>query len=89
MKGFRPGKAPRRRSLYLYGGRIHADVAQRLVDSTLNQALAERQVPALFPAGDCADRAQAPTTRSIQGPLRGPPDIAEVKWEGFEVKAPR
>src|SRR5262245_48035473 len=40
VRGFRPGKAPRHVLAHLYGGRIHADVAQKLVDSTLNQALA-------------------------------------------------
>ena len=33
VKGFRPGKAPRHVLAHLYGGRIHADVAQRLVDT--------------------------------------------------------
>ena len=55
VKGFRPGKAPRHVLAHLYGGRVHADVAQRLVDATLNEALASRQVsplsrPAIAPA---------------------------------------
>src|SRR3954465_7268760 len=47
VKGFRPGKAPRQVLAHLYGGRIHADVAQRLVDTTLNRALADKQVQPL------------------------------------------
>src|ERR1700692_4162115 len=55
VKGFRPGKAPRDVLAHIYGGRSYADVAQRLVDGTLNQALADKQVqplsqPAIVPA---------------------------------------
>ncbi len=47
IKGFRPGKAPRDVLAHLYGGRVHADVAQRLVDETFNQALTAKQVQPL------------------------------------------
>src|SRR4029079_1643050 len=47
VKGFRPGKAPRHILAHLFGGRIHADVAQRLVESTLDKALADKQVQPL------------------------------------------
>ncbi len=88
VKGFRPGKAPRQVLAHLYGGRIHADVAQRLVDSTLNQALADKQVqplsqPAIAPAELRPDDAF-----SYKARFEVRPDIAEVKWEGFEVKRP-
>src|SRR3954464_4313135 len=43
VRGFRPGKAPRDVLSHIYGGRIHADVAQRLVDETFDQALAKTQ----------------------------------------------
>ncbi len=47
MSGFRPGKAPREVLAHIYGGRVHADVAQRLVDETLTQALAHQAGRAL------------------------------------------
>lgn len=88
VKGFRPGKAPRQVLAHLYGGRIHADVAQRLVDATLNQALADKQVqplsqPAIAPAELRPDDAF-----SYKARFEVRPEIAEVKWEGFEVKRP-
>jgi trigger factor len=88
VKGFRPGKAPRQVLAHLYGGRIHADVAQRLVDSTLNQALADKQVqplsqPAIAPAELRPDDAF-----SYKARFEVRPDIAQVTWEGFEVKRP-
>lgn len=88
VKGFRPGKAPRHVLAHLYGGRIHADVAQRLVDTTLNRALTEKQVqplnqPAIAPAELKADEAF-----SYKARFEVRPDIEAVKWEGFEVKRP-
>jgi len=88
VRGFRPGKAPRHILAHLYGGRVHADVAQRLVDSTLNRALAEKQVqplsqPAIAPAELRPDDAF-----SYKARFEVRPDIAEVKWEGFDVKRP-
>lgn len=88
VKGFRPGKAPRQVLAHLYGGRVHADVAQRLVDATLNQALADKQVqplsqPAIAPAELRPDDAF-----SYKARFEVRPEIAEVKWEGFEVKRP-
>src|SRR5262245_50491214 len=47
IKGFRPGKAPRHVLVHLFGGRVHQDVAQRLVDSTLNLALTQKNVQPL------------------------------------------
>lgn len=88
VRGFRPGKAPRHVLAHLYGGRVHADVAQRLVDATLNQALAEKQVqplsqPAIAPAELRPDDAF-----SYKARFEVRPDIPDVKWEGFEVKRP-
>ena len=40
-------KAPRQVLQHLYAGRIHQDVAQRLVDTTLNVALQEKSVQPL------------------------------------------
>lgn len=88
VRGYRPGKAPRHVLAHLYGGRIHADVAQKLVDATLNKALAEKQVqplsqPAIAPVELRPDQAF-----SYKARFEVRPEIGEVKWEGFEVKRP-
>jgi len=88
IRGYRPGKAPRNVLAHVYGGRIHADVAQRLVDTTLNQALAEKQIqplsqPAIAPAELRPDEAF-----SYKARFEVRPEISEVNWEGFEVKKP-
>lgn len=88
IKGFRPGKAPRNVLAHLFGGRVHADVAQRLVDSTLNKALADNNVqplsqPSIAPA-------ELAPTEAFQYKARFEvrPDIEKVEWEGLEAKRP-
>lgn len=86
VRGYRPGKAPRQVLVHLYGPRIHADVAQRLVDETLDQAIAEKSVqplskPAIAPAELSPEK-----DFSYKARFEVRPDVAEVKWEGLEVK---
>ena len=51
VRGFRPGKAPRKVLTHLYGARIAADVAQKLVDETFPQAVTDQKLqPVTSPA---------------------------------------
>jgi trigger factor len=89
VKGYRPGKAPRQVIEHLYGGRVHQDVAQRLVDETLQKALAEKAVqplskPAIAPT---ELRPTAPFAYKARFEVR--PEIAEVSWKGFSIKRPK
>ena len=47
VKGFRPGKVPRAVLAHLFSGRVYQDVAQKLVDETLDKAISEQQVQPL------------------------------------------
>jgi trigger factor len=88
IKGFRPGKAPRHVLAHLFGGRIHADVAQRLVDTTLNQALADKQVQPLSQPAIAPNELKPDDEFSYKARFEVRPEIEEVKWEGFEVRRP-
>jgi trigger factor len=88
VKGFRPGKAPRQVLAYLFSGRIHADVAQRLVDTTLNQALSDKQVQPLSQPAIAPAELKPEEAFSYKARFEVRPDIEQVKWEGFEVKRP-
>jgi trigger factor len=88
VKGFRPGKAPRHVLAHLYGGKIHADVAQRLVDDTLNQALADKQVQPLSQPAIAPTELKPEEAFTYKARFEVRPDIGAVKWEGFEVKKP-
>ena len=89
VRGFRPGKAPRHVLAHLYGGRIYADVAQRLVDSTLSKALADKQVQPLSQPAIAPNELKPDDAFSYKARFEVRPDIAQVKWEGFDVKRPK
>src|SRR6185503_965665 len=88
VKGFRPGKAPRAVLAHLYSGRIHADVAQRLVDSTLSQVLADKQIQPLSQPAIAPNELKPDDAFSYKARFEVRPEIEKVKWEGFEVKRP-
>jgi trigger factor len=88
VKGFRPGKAPRQVLAHLFGGRIHADVAQRLVDATLNRALSDKQVQPLSQPAIAPSELKPEEAFSYKARFEVRPEIEQVKWEGFEVKRP-
>ncbi len=88
VKGFRQGKAPRNVLAHLYGGRIHADVAQRLVDSTLNEALAEKQVQPLSQPNVAPTELRPDAVFSYKARFEVRPEITQVNWEGLEAKRP-
>lgn len=88
IKGFRPGKAPRHVLAHLFSGRVHADVAQRLVDSTLNQALATNNVQPLSQPS-IAPTDLVPTDAFLyKARFEVRPEIEKVAWEGLAAKRP-
>jgi trigger factor len=88
VKGFRQGKAPRHVLAHLYGGSIHADVARRLVDTTLNEALATKQVQPLSQPAIAPAELHPENPFSFKARFEVRPEIETVAWEGFEVKRP-
>lgn len=88
VKGFRPGKAPRAVLAHLFWGRVASDVAQRLVDETLNQALASQSVQPLSQPAIAPAELKPEEAFSYKARFEVRPDITEVKWQGFEVKRP-
>jgi trigger factor len=89
VKGYRPGKAPRQVIEHLYGGRVHQDVAQRLVDETLSKALAEKAVQPLSKPAIAPQELRPSNPFLYKARFEVRPEIAEVKWEGFKVKRPK
>jgi trigger factor len=88
VRGYRPGKAPRQVLAHLYGPRIHADVAQRLVDETLASALAEKSVQPLSKPAIAPDALSPDSSFSYKARFEVRPEVESVKWEGLDVKRP-
>ncbi|HMJ14507.1 MAG TPA: trigger factor, partial [Polyangiaceae bacterium] len=86
VRGFRPGKAPRKVLSHVFGSRIAADVAQRLVDETFPQAVSEHK---LQPVSSPAIEPQKLVDNqpfSYKARFEVIPEIADVKYEGLEAK---
>lgn len=85
VRGFRRGKAPRQVLVQLYGRAVHADVAQRLMDSSLQKALDERSMqPLTRPAVEPSELKPA-ASFSFKARFEVRPDIAKVEWQGLEA----
>jgi len=88
VKGFRPGKAPRRVLLHMFGNRVAADVAKRLVDETFPQAVSQQAIqPVSAPAVEQA-KLERDKPFTYKARVEVIPEVAEVKYEGLTAKRP-
>jgi len=89
VSGFRPGKAPRQVLNHLYGPRIAADVAQRLVDETYPQAISEQKLqPVTDPAIE-PRRLEENKAFGYKARVEVLPVIENVKYDGLEATRPK
>lgn len=88
VRGFRRGKAPRKVLRHMFGDRIAADVAQRLVDETYPKAVDKQKVQTVSrPAIESqAINENGPFTYKVRVEVL--PKIDAVNFEGFKVKRP-
>jgi len=85
VSGFRPGRAPRKVLAHLYGPRIAADVAQRLVDETYPQAISEQKLqPVTDPAIE-PRRLEEGKAFGYKARVEVLPIIESVKYDGLEA----
>ena len=89
VKGFRPGKAPRDVLTHLYGGAITSDVCSKLVDETLNEALAEKNVQPLSQPRVEVQKAGMSEPLQFKARFEVRPEISDLKWEGLEAEKPK
>ncbi|HET7539466.1 MAG TPA: trigger factor [Polyangiaceae bacterium] len=85
VSGFRPGRAPRKVLAHLFGPRIAADVAQRLVDETYPQAISEQKLqPVTDPAIE-PRRLEEGKAFGYKARVEVLPVIENVKYDGLEA----
>lgn len=88
IKGFRPGKAPRSVLNHVFGARVAADVAQRLVDETYQAAVAQQNVqPVSQPAVE-QQKLESGKPFNYKARVEVLPKIDSVSYEGLEAKRP-
>jgi trigger factor len=89
VSGFRPGKAPRKVLSHLYGARIAADVAQKLVDETFPQAVTDQKMqPVTSPAVE-TQGVEENKPFSYKARVEVLPEISAVNYEGLGAKRPK
>lgn len=89
VKGFRPGKAPRSVLAHMFGARIAADVAQRLVDETFPQAVSDNKLqPVSAPAIE-PRRLEENRPFTYKARFEIVPEIAEMKYDGLAARRPK
>lgn len=89
IRGFRPGKAPRGILRNMFGARIAADVAQRLVDETFPQAVSKENVqPVSSPAIE-PQKVEENKPFSYKARFEIVPFIESVKYDGLEARRPK
>lgn len=90
VKGFRPGKAPRDVLTRLFGAQVANDVANQLVNDTLPRVLTEKNLtPVNQPAVETTEAFDPKKSFSYKARFEVQPDIADVKYEGFELFRPK
>ena len=89
VRGFRPGKAPRKILTHMFGARVAADVAQRLVDDSFPKAVSEQKVqPISSPAFEPQKLVDnQPFTYKARFEII--PEIENVDYDGLEAKRPK
>jgi trigger factor len=88
VRGFRKGKAPRKVLRHMFGARVAADVAQRLVDETYAKAVGEQHVQAVSQPAIESQAINENEPFSYKARVEILPKIESVRFEGFQVKRP-
>lgn len=88
VRGFRKGKAPRKVLRHMFGARVAADVAQRLVDETYAKAVDEQKVQAVSQPAIESQAVNENEPFSYKARVEILPKIDSVVFEGFKIKRP-
>lgn len=88
VRGFRPGKAPRRVLQQMYGARVAQDVAQRLVDETYPKAVDEQKVQVVSQPAIESEQVTENGAFNYKARVEVLPAIDSVTYTGFAVKRP-
>lgn len=88
IRGFRPGKAPRKVLAHLFGPRVERDVVQRLVDDTYEKALAGQNVQAVGQPAIEPDALKESEPFRYKARVEIVPEVPNLTYEGFEITKP-
>lgn len=85
VRGFRQGKAPVHLLRQLYGQAVRADVAKRLMDNSLQQALQRKEIQPLTSPSLEPVKLKTKEPFSFKARFEVRPEIETVDWKGLEA----
>jgi trigger factor len=88
VRGYRPGKAPRSVLRHMFGARVAADVAQRLVDETYPKAVDEQKVQTVSRPAIESQSVTENEPFSYKARVEILPKIDSVNYQGLKVARP-
>ena len=86
IKGFRPGKAPRRVLQRIYQKEVHADVASRLIQSSFAEALKQSELKVIGEPRIDPPKIQENSPYHYQATIEITPGIADIDFKGIALK---
>jgi trigger factor len=90
VKGYRPGKAPRDVLTRLFGPQVANDVANAIVSETLPKVLSEKNLtPINQPSVEAGEPVDPKKAFAYKARFEVQPEIADVKFEGFDLFRPK
>lgn len=89
VRGFRPGKAPRKVLTHMFGARVAADVAQRLVDDSFPKAISEQKVQPISSPAFEPQKLVDNQPFVYKARFEVIPEIENVEYEGLEAQRPK
>lgn len=89
VRGFRPGKAPRKVLVHMFGARVAADVAQRLVDDTFPKAVDEKKLQPVSSPDFEPQKIVESQPFVYKARFEVVPEIETLTYDGLEAKRPK
>ncbi|MFY9942723.1 MAG: trigger factor [Desulfobacterales bacterium] len=86
IKGFRPGKAPRRVLQRIYQKEVHADITSRLIQTSLVEALKQTDMNVIGEPQIDPSEIKENSPYRYQATIEITPEIADIDFKGIELK---
>jgi trigger factor len=86
IKGFRPGKAPRRVLQRIYQKEVHADITSRLIQSSFVEALKQTELNVIGEPQIDPSEIKENSPYQYQATIEITPEIADIDFKGIELK---
>jgi trigger factor len=89
LKGFRPGRAPRKMLERLFGDRVRGEIVQKLIKEYTDKALDEQNLKPLLPPEIVTEESDLAKTLRFSATFDLRPEIVVTDYQGLRVPRPQ